>query len=310
VLRERFASGNPNNTIAIAEALRGKVVLNALSSMEDGLPARIVSILLKTNLYREARTREAEYRRGSNPTPPQQQPCVLVMDEVQELVTADVASGLSDATFWNVARSTGVAGIFATQTVAALYQAIGKESATNFMQQARSKVFFRTEDTETVEYACWCAGKYERNRVFDDGHRESIEYRGLIDGWNPLEPYDENEGPEGGARVFFSAARALLAPERLTVGVAEARQAFGVDSRFVLDTTSGEGGNFAQIQSLQQAIWRAEDLERDYRKSGNDVTDALTPADLLHMGRWHAFAQVQRAGAVRQDIIAVDHDFT
>ena len=30
-------------------------MLNALSSIEDGLPARIVTVLLKTNLYREAR---------------------------------------------------------------------------------------------------------------------------------------------------------------------------------------------------------------------------------------------------------------
>lgn len=309
VLRERFACGNPKNTIAIAEALKGKVVLNALSSMEDGLPARVVSILLKTNLYREARNREANFRRGLSPTPPQSQPCIVVMDEVQELVTADVSSGLSDATFWNVARSTGVAGIFATQTVAALYQAIGKESATNFMQQARSKVFFRTEDQETVEYACWCAGRYERNRVFDDGHRESIEYRGLIDGWSPLEPFDEQEGPTGGARVFFDAAKSLLAPDRLAIGTAQAQSAYGADSRFILDTTSGETGNFAQIQSMQSAIWRAEDLERDFRKSGNDLADAVAQSDLIHMGRWHAFAHLQRAGAVRQDIIQVEHDF-
>jgi hypothetical protein len=63
------------------------------------------------------------------------------------------------------------------------------------------------------------------------------------------------------------------------------------------------------MQGMQAAAWRAEDLERDYRKSGNEMADALTPADLIHMGRWHAFAQLQRAGAVRQDILAVQHDF-
>src|SRR3546814_3489188 len=86
-----------------------------------------------------------------------------MMDEVQELATVDPASGLSDATFWNVARSTGVAGVFATQTVAALTQAMGKDAAENFMQQARSKIFLRSEDQATVSYACWLAGEFERS---------------------------------------------------------------------------------------------------------------------------------------------------
>ncbi|MBX3607303.1 MAG: type IV secretion system DNA-binding domain-containing protein [Piscinibacter sp.] len=310
VLRERFASGNPADTISIAAALDGQVVLNALSSVEDGLPARIVTVLIKTNLYREARVREAAFRQGKVTVKPQDRPCIVVMDEVQEIVTVDPTSGLSDATFWNVARSTGVAGIFATQTAAGLYQAVGHDSATNFMQQARSKVFFRTEDRDTVEYACWCAGQYERNRVYDDGHRESIEYRGLIDGWDPLLPVDETEGVGGGASVFFRSALGLLSPERLSLGVAHAQRAYSDDTRFIPKVTSGEGGDVAQIQSLQAAAWRAEDLERDYRKSGNELADALSISDLIHMGRWHAFAQIQRAGAVRQDIIAVDHDFS
>jgi hypothetical protein len=309
VLRERFACGNPKNTIAIAEALKGKIVLNAISSVEDGLPARIVTVLLKTNLYREARNREAASRRDAGGIKPQEQPCMVVMDEVQEIVTADVTSGLSDATFWNVARSTGVAGIFATQTAAGLYQAIGKDAATNFMQQARSKVYFRTEDRDTVEYACWSAGKYERNRVYDDGHRESLEFRGLIDGWDPLSTVDEEETIKGGASVFFRSALALLNPEHLAVGYAQMQRAYAGDDRFIPAVSSGEGGDVAQIQALQAAAWRAEDLERDYRKSGNELADALAPADLIHMGRWHAFAQIQRAGALRQDIIAVDHDF-
>ncbi|HUA87986.1 MAG TPA: type IV secretion system DNA-binding domain-containing protein, partial [Steroidobacteraceae bacterium] len=309
VLRERFACGSNRNAISIAEALKGKVVLNALSSIEDGLPARIVSVLLKTNLYREARRRESAYRRGQSPVKPQSQPCIVLMDEIQELVTADVSSGLSDATFWNVARSTGVAGVFATQTVAALQQAIGPEAAMNFMQQARSKVFFRTEDRETVEYACWCAGKYERNRVYDDGHRESIEFRGLIDGWDPLAPLDPDAALVGGWRLFFQAAKALLNPERFMVGQPATARAYAVDRTYVPSPTGGEGGDTATLQAMQAAAWRAEDLERDYRKSGNELTEALTPADLIHMGRWHAFAQLQRAGAVRQDIVAVHHDF-
>lgn len=313
MLRERFACGNPAHNVSVSEALNGKIVLNALSSVEDGLPARLVSVLLKTNLYREARRREAAHRQGASKSKPQDQPCIVIMDEVQEIVTADVTSGLSDATFWNVARSTGVAGIFATQTVAGLYQAVGREAANNFMQQARSKVFFRTEDRETVDYACWCAGKFERNRVYDDAHRESVEYRQLIDGWDPLAPVDQSEIIKGGARQFFHSARALLSPERMALGTAQTARAYtpevAAEGRVRPTGPADNSTRLAQIQAERQARWRAEDLERDYRKSGNELTEALTPADLVHMGRWHTFAQLQRAGAVRQDIMGVQHDF-
>ena len=98
--------------------------------------------------------------------------------------------------------------------------------------------------------------------------------------------------------------RFVVGRERLALGVAGVASAYGADTRFMA------GDESAQVHSLQSAVWRAEDLERDYRKSGNEMVDAVAASDLIHLGRWHAFAQVQRAGAVRQDIIMVEHDFT
>jgi hypothetical protein len=314
VLRQRFASGAVGEPADIRDALNGKIVLNALSSIEDGLPARITSILIKTALYREARVREAAARRDPDGPSPQKRPCLVVMDEVQELATVDPTSGLSDASFWNVARSTGLAGLFATQTVAALVQAMGKDSADNFIQQARSKIFLRSEEKATVDHACWCAGEYERNRVYDDEHRESIEYRRLLDGWDPFAPVDEEAEIGVGPRAFFQAAAGLIYPDRLSVGEATARPTYDVDTRFIAtDATPGPNGgigsNAARMGSLQAAAWRSEDLTRQYRMQGNDREPALTAADMIHMGRWHAFAHVQRAGAVRQDVVRVEHDF-
>ena len=258
--------------------------------------------------------REAEFKSGQYKHKPQSRPCLVVMDEVQELATVDPSSGLSDASFWNVARSTGLAGIFATQTVSALTQAMGTEAAENFIQQARSKVFFRTEEQETVEYACWCAGEYERNRVYEDGHRESIEHRGLIDGWDPLTPIDEREEVEADSTTFFRAALDLVRPTS-NFGGAWARPTYDVDMRFIASDPTpgpmgGSGGTAATMGSLQAAYWRSEDLTRDYRQRGNDMTPALTSSDVVRMGRWHAFAHVQRAGSVRQDIVTIEHDFS
>ncbi len=307
VLRERFASGPTEGALNLRAALDGKLVLVALSSIEDGLPARLVTILLKTSLYREARRREAELK--AQGIDPQSRPCLVVMDEVQEIVTVDPSSGLSDGTFWNVARSTGLAGLFATQTLAALKQSMGEHAADNFMQQARSKIFFRSEEKGTVEYACWAAGEFERNRVYEAAQRESLEYRALIDGWDPLHPVDEDEALVGSPSTFFDAAKALLFPDRAAIDRAAGREAYSPDLRFIASDAPG-GGNAASMGSQQAAYWRAEDLNRDYRSSGNERQMALGTSDLTHMGRWHAFAQIQRAGAVRQDIISVEPDYT
>ncbi len=310
-MRRRFVSGLDAETVTSDAALNGKIVLVNLSSIEDGLPARLVMVMLKTALYRAARRREIQFRKSGRDV--MENPCIVVMDEVQELATVDPSSGLSDATFWNVARSTGIAGLFATQTVSALVQAMGKDAADNFIQQARSKVFFRTEEMQTVQFACWCAGEYERNRVYGDGQRESIEFRELIDNWTPLAPVNETAGMQPGPQAFFDAAGALLYPERASLRQATARPTYEPDMRFVpnADLRNGKDQNYvASLSAQSSAFWRAEDKEREYRASGNEVRPALTTSDLMHMGRWHAFAQIQRAGAVRQDIITVEHDFT
>ena len=314
-LRERFACGRSDgNTVELSQALEGRIVLNALSSIEDGLPARLVLIMLKTTLYREARVREAAYKAMTPRKDPQKAPCIVIMDEVQEIATSDPASGLSDATFWNVARSTGLAGIFATQTLAALKQALGDNAAANFVQQARSKVFFRSEDAATADLACWCAGTYERNRVFEDGQRESIDHRQILDGWDPFAPVDEQEPIRGGSQLFRSAASNMLSLSGAALTQTQRRNVYEPDLQFVatLPSPAHEKDNstlITGIQMRQGAVWRAEDLERQYRSQGNDQVPALTPSDLIGMGRWHAFAHVQRAGAARQDIIVVEHDY-
>ncbi|MCG2841050.1 type IV secretion system DNA-binding domain-containing protein [Sandaracinobacter sp. RS1-74] len=300
ILRERFISGLDAGTASLDAPLNGKIALVTLNTLDDGLPARLVAILLKTVLYREARLREATLKRtGGNP---QDNPCLVMMDEVQELATVDAASGLSDATFWNVARSTGLAGVFATQTVAALTQAMGEHAADNFMQQARSKVFLRSEDRATVTYACWLAGEFERNRVFGDGQWESLEQRELVTGWTPFLPVDDRAAPDenGG---YFAAAIGFL--RRASIGAATARPTYEADLRFV-----PQGGDAAaQLSAQQQALWRQEDMEQRYRTEGNSMAPALTPADFIAMGRFHAYAHIQRAGLARQDVVALEHKY-
>lgn len=300
VLRERFICGLDREAVSLDAPLNGKIALVTLNTMDDGLPARLVAVLLKTVLYREARLREAAFKRsGENP---QDKPCLVMMDEVQELATVDPASGLSDATFWNVARSTGLAGVFATQTIAALVQSMGRDAAENFMQQARSKVFLRSEDKDTVSYACWLAGEFERNRVFGDGQWESLDQRKLISGWSPFEPIDDTAPPavSGEPWGFFQVARGYLG--RTSIGAASVRATYPVDRRFIPEADN----HGSQLSARQQAAWRQEDRDSKYRTEGNAPAPALTPADFIAMGRFHAYAHIQRAGLARGDMMTLE----
>jgi hypothetical protein len=304
-LRERFASGRSEGTVRLSEALRGKIVLNAISSVEDGLPARLVIMLLKTTLYREARVREADWKAAVPSKNPQNAPCIVFMDEVQEIVSADPTSGLSDATFWNVARSSGLAGIFATQTIAALEQAIGAEASANFLQQSRSKIFFRSEDRATVEYACWCAGEFERDRVYEDGLYESVEFKELLTGENYLEPVSDIERPVLGFRLFYQMAMNIITFRQRGWDIVPSKPFIGTERSAPYDFD--RDSTLAVFQANRQAQWREQDREWRYRTTGNTIVSALTPADVISMGRWHAYAHIQRAGAVRQDLVVINH---
>jgi hypothetical protein len=176
------------------------------------------------------------------------------------------------------------------------------------MQQARSKVFLRSEDQATVSYACWVAGEYERNRVFGEGQWESLDQRKLISGWSPFEPLDDLAPPAdaNGPQFYFKAARGFVG--RASIGSATAKPTYETDTRFV-----PQGGDqavqLAAISAQQQAAWRQEDQDRRYRTEGNTTAPAMTPADFIAMGRWHAYAHVQRAGLARQDVIELAHSF-
>jgi hypothetical protein len=75
-------------------------------------------------------------------------------------------------------------------------------------------------------------------------------------------------------------------------------------------TASDNNDALARFSMNRQAAWREEDREWRHRSTGNEVVAALTPADLLNMGRWHAYAHIQRAGTVRQDLMVVTHEHT
>lgn len=298
-LRRSFAAGMGERLMPISASWGSICVVN-VPSLEYGLAGRIVNVFLKTLLYTEARKREM-----ADPRIGQREKLLFIADEFQDLITADVA-GLSDANFWNVARSTGTVGIISTQGMSSLEQAIGKVGAENFALQMRSKIVLRVEDPTTMQYARTLAGKTLRSYTFESQHNESFEAMLREVGWDPLQsgPARINELPDDAIKTLASGwLQVPFASLPVTFDTWAAN--IDVDQRFIpRPKLAGDQGD--EIRAARQAAyWRAEDKNLAYMSEGNHEADVLRDEDLIAMGRAHAFFYLQRAGGTRLDIARI-----
>lgn len=299
-LRSSFASGTGEKLMSMAETW-GRICLVNVSSLEYGIAGRIVNVFIKTLLYTEARKREM-----ADPSIGFREKLLFMADEFQDLITADVA-GMSDANFWNVARSSGVIGFVSTQGMASLEQAVGRISAENFALQMRNKIILRVEDPATMEYAKKLAGKSLRSYTFESSRHESYDAMVRETGHDPMQagPARIVELPDNYLSALASGwLQAHKASLPLSFDTWKA--AVEVDLRFV--PSGGLFGNkdgSAQLAAEQQAYWRAEDKSMAYMADGNHEADVLRDEDLISMGRAHAYVYLQRAGATRQDIAEI-----
>lgn len=297
-LRSSFASGTGEKLMSMAEAW-GRICLVNVSSLEYGIAGRIVNVFLKTLLYTEARKREM-----ADPSIGYREKILFTADEFQDLITADVA-GMSDANFWNVARSSGVIGFVSTQGMASLEQAIGRVSSENFALQMRNKIILRVEDPGTMEYAKKLAGKALRSYTFESHRHESYDSMVRETGHDPMQA--------GPARIIELPDNYIgaLASGWLQVHKASLPLSFDtwksvveVDLRFV-PASGFSGRDNSHLAAEQQAYWRAEDKSLAYMADGNHEGDVLRDEDLISMGRAHAYVYLQRAGATRQDLVEI-----
>jgi len=295
-IREYFGSGSATYEMNIADCLKAETITCVnLSSMELGTAARVVNVFLKSLLYREARRAEMH-----NPNIAQERLCAFIADEFQELATADM-SGYSDATFWNVARSSGVMGICASQSLAAIEQAIGKEASENLMLNFRSKLFLRVEDPRSVEYTQKIFGKTLRAYTFEDRFSETLE--------SLLKEYGLPDDPANWSKELDLSDNLVLNPIRFLLSHIGFVGAYETHSIKALQLTGGglQNNNATTNIGLQQsAMFREEDLKQKFMSEGNHEAEVIRNEDITQMGRSHAVAYIQRAGAARMDIISID----
>lgn len=310
-LSSGFADGAGPNLLPVSELFGKHLIATNISQIEFGAAGRLVAVMLKTLLFREARLAEAKApglgdRRldfWSNPdlrqaVDPRFAFTVFVADEYQDLVTSDPASGLSDATFWNVARSSGICGFLMTQGLAALRLAIGTDAVANMTGQLRSKIVLRLEDLDTIDYARKLAGKATRYVTVASEHSESsVAAR---------REWGARSDPDNVERSDFSAVASMPWHLSMTVGAFAVRgfdEMYSTDLRFI---PSGKMSGMERLSAEQAAHWRREDLERAALTQGASNEDVLSEADVLQMGRGRAVMFMQRGGITRCDIVELN----
>lgn len=301
-----FADGAGARLLPPSALLEPKIKVINISQIEHGSAGRIVSIMLKTLLFKQARMAELK-----NPAfakerlqwwfNPQLGPEVekyaltfFLADEYQALATSSNSDGLSDASVWNVLRSAGIGGIVLSQSVSAFKLAVGDAATENMRRNWRTKIILRTEDLSTLDEAKKLAGKAMRFHSMDWNHLESAAAARRETGVSAddLQPVRWNDG----------IARSASIGNYNAFTFADFNQPYELDDRFIPEAHTGSEG-FARLASSQAAHWRSEDRNAGALHHGITDAEAVRDEDLMEMGRGRALVYVQRAGGTRVDIV-------
>lgn len=138
----------------LTNILYGDVVLLDLPLAKWGIAGKVIYTLIKLRFFNLLQERQF------NKSLPQHY-VYFICDEYQEIISAS-KMGLSDLTFWDKSRSAKCIGIISTQSVSAFRSVIGNtDIADTILSNFRQKIFFRTEDINTINLINQLTGKTE-----------------------------------------------------------------------------------------------------------------------------------------------------
>ncbi len=289
----RFCSGafEKKKTVDVDHALQGGILFIAIGETEHGMAGKVVNCWLKTRLYILAKRRLLTDPEGCRNTS-----CALVADEFQMLATVGPDT---DTTFWNIARETGVFMVAATQSVAALNQAIGEHATNNLMNLLRSKIILKTEERSTLDYAKALAGEVARGWEYEPDFYATQSVRELEIG-NGGRPHVSVGGFQGLYPITFTASTEQAAPYSAGHLTAMWQRASNPVGNGTVDT--GDGG---ESQNRQSMAAREEDQNRATYTGSLQMRPKIDTDELL-VGSGMAFAIIQRAGGDRMDVIDLE----
>ncbi|RVH69198.1 hypothetical protein CN198_14140 [Sinorhizobium meliloti] len=290
-ISRRFCSGAFERMVDVDHALTGGILFVAVGETEHGMAGKVVNCWLKTRLYILAKR-----RLQTDPESCRNNLCALVADEFQMLATVGPDT---DSTFWNVARETGVFLIAATQSIAALNQAIGKDATANLLNLLRSKIFLKTEEVETLQYIKHLAGEVPRG----------WEYMPNFYATQTIREFEIGDG--GPARVSVGGFNGLF-PAHFEATTTQSRpysaahlEAMWQRASQQVGTGTVDVGDGGASQNAQSMRVREEDQNRSAYLEGLQMRPKFDTDELL-VGSGMAFAIIQRAGGDRMDIVDLD----
>nr|NTA46413.1 type IV secretion system DNA-binding domain-containing protein [Agrobacterium tumefaciens] len=290
-ITRRFCSGAYERSVDVDHALKGGILFVAVGETEHGMAGKVITTWLKTRLYILARRRLL-----TDPEGCRLNSCALFADEFQMLATVGPDT---DTTFWNIARETGVFMVAATQSLAALQQAIGQDATNNLTNLLRSKIILKTEEVTTINYAKQLAGEVARGWEYEDGFYATQFVRELVIGDRGNLAVNVS-GFQGLFPVQFNSSVAQASPYNASHLAEMWQRASNPVGNGSVD--SGDGG---ASQNAQQMAMREEDQNRNTLVGSLQMRGKIDTDELL-IGSGHAFAIIQRAGGDRMDIIDLE----
>lgn len=320
-LRSQFGGAGSPRTLDIDRVWDDKTVTAVnLSPAEWGDAGRMVNIFVKIRLYHRARMRQLKDNDIGKKAK-----LMIVMDEAQDLVTTG-AGGYSETSFLNYSRSTGCSFLMGTQTLAALYAALGEgndgQKTKNLTDQFRTKIFLAAEGKETINYMKELAGKALRSNVGDYNQHETFVSQKMEAGrfdsdFDLVDPFDLTKEEAYNLVLNGVSSRRIQIEGSPLVDTAEDMKAFvrvnysgGGISSAMLGGMTGNGpsspGPIDWVEKEKSVIWRAEDKRKEMMAGNKAEEDLIHDEDLMTFGRGQAYIYVQRAGNVKQDIIELD----
>lgn len=149
-------SGNDDD-YDLANILSGDVVLVDLPLAKWATAGKVVYTMIKLRFFNLLQTRQVNKSLPQNFV-------FFMCDEYQNIISAST-QGLSDLSFWDKSRSAHCVGIISTQSISAFKAAIGNPTLSDtVLANFRQKIFFKSEDVETLRYMNSLAGRVEVTR--------------------------------------------------------------------------------------------------------------------------------------------------
>jgi hypothetical protein len=297
-LSHGFADGSGEDLLSLDDLHGNHLTAINVSAIEHGLAGKLVNVLLKTILFRAARAAEARDPSSSakrlawwsNPGKEAAKDVhawtFFIGDEYQSLATPG-GTGVDDATFWNLSRSAGIVGVLLSQSISAFEMTLGREATKNMFGNLRTKIFMRTEDTETIEYVRTLAGRSLRFESLGWGaHDSQLAAR-----------FDGKADPDNLPAVEVDLEGLAPTLRFDSIQLQDYADVHDHDGRFI------ERNDDQETAQRQAAMWRYEDRNAAILTAGRQDVDTVRAEDLMSMGRGRAIAFVQRAGVTRVDMI-------